>query len=245
MAITSNPHAAWTPSIIIGRKPGAKIPCGPHGTPFTANGIGWCYGQWIDNKLVSMDFRTGRNMALADVLPSHDDFTVFAGAETGLDLISLDRHIKAITSANNAVMCSQAMLANPVTIELSHWGISGAPEEIAKSVQWHDIRPTVSLLVRRDGRPITSDPPMRKSAEVHLTGMHPSSAWFIDIPDQILWITPEVIPLIDCPGMTFDHDLRSQLKAAFPHKKDPWAIVSYGSSERIISESRMRETGLL
>lgn len=232
----------WRPSIIIGWRPGVTIACGPHETPFTANGFGWAYGRKIGDEFISFDLRTGRSLPIEQVLPGHSRFTIFADEEDGFELLGIERHTDAIAKANNAAICAQAMLANPVTIELGDWGLTGAPREIAKKIEWDDTNPDGAALVRRNDRPLTEGPAMRKSAAVYLRGLPDTKPWWLDLPRQILFTTPEVIPLIDCPAMTFDQGLRAQLKKAFPNKTGPWAIVAFTSSDHVIEASRQRET---
>ena len=73
----------WLPSIIIGWQKNMTIACPPHGTLFTGTGLGYCYGALVDGQLMSVDLITGKPAPVADILPNHDQFTIFANQDYG------------------------------------------------------------------------------------------------------------------------------------------------------------------
>ena len=102
------------PSIIISLKPGMTIACGPHQTPFTATGFGWCYGRKIEGRLYGIDFRTGGLQPIETTLPGFSSFTVYAETDDGFDLPQLARQRSPMMETNDPPIAMQAMFPNRV-----------------------------------------------------------------------------------------------------------------------------------
>lgn len=231
----------WRPSIIIGWRHGDIGRCGPHQTPFTGTGFAWCYGWKKGQEFDSFDFETGEFRPVEYVLPLHGHFSLLNEPPCYPDLTELEQHIAAISTANEMTACEQALLANQMTIAMANARIAGAPGT-PFGRHSHDDTSNASALniIRRDCRPIAESPPKR-FAEVHVSVLFQNVVCHLDPKSQILWLAHDMVPLIDCPGLKFDQILRSQLKAAYPEKPEPWAIVSCHAVSHEIEASRRRE----
>jgi hypothetical protein len=226
----------FTPSIIIGWKPGMAVACGPHQTPFTGTGFGWCYGRKKNGLFMSFDFETGDPLPITDVLPDHSAFQIFAEEDDGYELSSLSRHIGVVTRANATLMISQALLANTATIELAEFNKAGT---VGAQAGWVGIDPSGDegpMIIGRNGGLITDYPP-KISQRVYLAKATLLGSLYLDLADQRLVVPQELIPLIDCPGLSFAHKLRQQLQTAYPDRPGPWTIVGQGYQGNIQTPS--------
>jgi hypothetical protein len=237
-----NPALApkWIPSLIIGRPTSVTIPCGPHQTPFTATTFGWCYGTKVGEDLMSFDPADGEFVPVSEVLLGHTEFSLFADEEDGFELPQITRHTSLIEKANALTLCSQAILANEVTSQLAEWGNAGAPNEIASALALGAEDTAGPIIRHQDGTPITDNPP-RQCMDLQLCGVVGDASCHVDPEHQILWLAPELAPLVDCPALEFDARLRAQLKKAYPAIKNDWAIVAGESvGHAVIKTSRIR-----
>ena len=217
----------FTPSIIVGWKPNMTVACGPHGTTFTGTGFGWCYGRKANGSFISFDFDTGTPMPITEVLVGHSDFKVFADYDDGFELLSLERYISVITRANSALMITQALLSNPAIIELAEFGNAGTAGTPAEGIEFDPSDDYGPFLVRKNGNPITKDPPA-VSEWIYLGSSTILHSLRLNLPEQRLIVPAALIPLIDCPGLSFTQKLRQQLAAAYPDRRGPWTIAAQG-----------------
>lgn len=238
-----NPALApdWMPSLIIGRQKSVTIPCGPHQTPFTATTFGWCYGTKVGDDLMSFDPADGELVPVNEVLPEHSEFSLFADVEDGFELECIAKHIALIEKANRLALCSQAILANEVTTQLAEWGNAGAPDDIGSALVVGAEEPTGPIIRHQDGTPITDGPTPRRSMDLRLCRTVNDAYCHVDLEHQILWLAPELAPLVDSPALEFDARLRAQLKRVYPEMTKDWAVVTDGVNQGIIKASRNRD----
>lgn len=231
----------WMPSIIIGWQMGKTILCGPHQTPFTANGFGWCYGAMDGDTMISFDPASGEPLPVHKVLPAHSRFSIFAKEEDGFELLCIEKHMSFTEQAAKTTACSQAILANEITTQLGEWGNAGAPAELSLGLAMDGVDEPGPTIMHQDGSPITAAARPRRSMDLRLCHIVGDAYAHLDLENQILWLARELAPLVDCPGLEFDARLRAQLAKVFPDLKKRWAIVADGAKQKVVKASRDRD----
>lgn len=235
-----DPFSDDPPSIITSLKPGMTIACGPHQTPFTATGFGWCYGRKIEGRLYGIDFRTGGLQPIETTLPGFSSFTVYAETDDGFDLPQLARQRSPMMETNDATIAMQAMFANRVTIDMAYWAACGAPAEITRRVAFSDSDPAGCIITLNDGRRLSEVRGLTEQVPVSIAPLVDGANGHLDPERRILWLDERLVPLIDCPALNLDTILRAQIATAFPNRDQNWAVVSRRAGARMIRASRDR-----
>ena len=238
--MTVVPSSDQTPSIIISLKPGMTIACGPHQTPFTATGFGWCYGRKIGERFYGVDFKTGELQPIETILPGFNSFTVYTEEDQGYELPQLASQRSLMIDANDATLAMQAMLANRVTIEMAYWRACGASPEITRRTAFYASDPDGCIITLSDDRRLSEVRGLTAPDEVMIAPLAEGAWGRLDPQRQILWIDPPLVPLIDCPALKLDAIIRAQIATAFPNEDQNWAIVSRRAGSRMIKASRDR-----
>jgi hypothetical protein len=236
----TDPSSDQMPSIITSVKPGMMMTCGPHRTPFTATGFGWCYGRTIRGHIYGVDFRTGELQPIEKTLPGFSKFAVYAETDDGFDLPQLARQRSLMINANNATIAMQAMFANRVTIEMAYWGACGASPDITRRTAFDSGDSAGCVITLSDDRRLGDTRGLTEEEPVAIAPMVEGTHALLDPQRQTLWLNRHLIPLIDCPALKFDAILRSQIATAFPGQEQNWAIVYRHADTRMIKASRFR-----
>lgn len=236
----TDPFSDDPPSIIISLKPGMTIACGPHQTPFTATGFGWCYGRMIEGRFYGIDFRTGRLQPIETTLPGFSSFMVYTEEDQGYELPQLASQRSLMIDTNDATLAMQAMFANRVTIEMAYWAACGATAEFTRRVAFSDSDPAGCIITLSDGRRLIEVRGLTEQVPVSIAPLVDGANGRLDPERRILWLDERLAPLIDCPALKLDAILRAQIATAFPNSDQNWAIVSRRAGASIIRASRDR-----